>query len=144
MGFWIWTSNFVFFVLNGLIKGDIEKLSGQYLGLICDESLTCWGLNSNLRNFDGSTTFTFVLCGESHLLVSWCVGERCGMTSSDEDHGRSRRPGAEDWGWLSIGRVLGDWTIGRSRDTVCGLCCARGGEMHMFLGGASKPRSIVC
>jgi hypothetical protein len=31
----------VLFVLNGLIKGDIEKLSGQYLGLICDESLTC-------------------------------------------------------------------------------------------------------
>jgi hypothetical protein len=21
------------------------------------------------------------------------------MTCSDEDHGRSRRPGAEDWGW---------------------------------------------
>jgi hypothetical protein len=37
-----------------------------------------------------------ILCGESHLLVSWCVGDRCSMTGSDEDHGRSRRPGAEN------------------------------------------------
>jgi hypothetical protein len=33
------------------------------------------------------------------LLVSWCAGDRCGMVCSDEDHGRSRRPGAEDRGW---------------------------------------------
>jgi hypothetical protein len=33
------------------------------------------------------------------LLVSWCAGGRCGMAYSDEDHGRSRRPGAEDQGW---------------------------------------------
>jgi hypothetical protein len=29
------------------------------------------------------------------------------MVSSDEDHGRSRRPGAEDRGWSDIDRVLG-------------------------------------
>jgi hypothetical protein len=34
------------------------------------------------------------------LLVSWCAGGRCGMTCSDEDRDRSRRPGAEDRGWL--------------------------------------------
>jgi hypothetical protein len=33
------------------------------------------------------------------LLVSWCAGGRCGMTCSDEDRGRGRRPGAEDQGW---------------------------------------------
>jgi hypothetical protein len=33
------------------------------------------------------------------LLVLWCVGGRCDMVCSDEDHGRSRRPGAEDRGW---------------------------------------------
>jgi hypothetical protein len=33
------------------------------------------------------------------LLVSWCAGGRCGMVCSDEDRGRSRRPGAEDRGW---------------------------------------------
>jgi hypothetical protein len=31
---WIQNSNFVLFVINVLIKGEIEKPSGQYLGLI--------------------------------------------------------------------------------------------------------------
>jgi hypothetical protein len=44
-------------------------------------------------------SFTFVSFGESHLLVSWCAGGRCGMACSDEDRGRSRRPSAEDRGW---------------------------------------------
>jgi hypothetical protein len=43
-------------------------------------------------------SFTFVSFGESCLLVSWCAGGRCGMTCSDEDRGRSRRPDAEDRG----------------------------------------------
>jgi hypothetical protein len=34
MGFWIRTSNFVPFVINGLIKEETEKLSGLFLGLI--------------------------------------------------------------------------------------------------------------
>jgi hypothetical protein len=42
--------------------------------------------------------FTFVSLGELHLPVSWCAASRCGMTCSDEDRGRSRRPGAEDRG----------------------------------------------
>jgi hypothetical protein len=40
----------------------------------------------------------FVSCGESCLLVLWCVGDRCGMAGNDEDRGRSRRPNAENWG----------------------------------------------
>jgi hypothetical protein len=40
--------------------------------------------------------FLIILCGESHLLVSWCAGVRSNMVSSDEDRGRSRRLGAED------------------------------------------------
>jgi hypothetical protein len=28
-----------------------------------------------------------------------CVGGKCGMTCSDEDRGRSRRPGAKDQEW---------------------------------------------
>jgi hypothetical protein len=36
-GFWIQISNFVLFVVNILIKGEIEEPSGQYLSLICDE-----------------------------------------------------------------------------------------------------------
>jgi hypothetical protein len=61
----------------------------------CDESLTCRGLNSNLKHF-GCFTFIFVSCGESHLLVSWCAGDRCDMADSDEDSSRSRRLGVED------------------------------------------------
>jgi hypothetical protein len=45
-------------------------------------------------------SFTIVSFGESRLLVSWCIGGSCGMACSDEDRDRSRRPGAEDWGWL--------------------------------------------
>jgi hypothetical protein len=56
------------------------------------------------------------------------------MASSDEDHGRSRRPYVEDRGWSDTGRVLDGWTIGRSGDAVCGLHRARGDEEHVFLG----------
>jgi hypothetical protein len=45
------------------------------------------------------SSFTFVSFRESCLLVSWCAGGRCGMACSDDDHGRSRRPGEEDRGW---------------------------------------------
>jgi hypothetical protein len=83
----------VLFITTKLIKGEIEKLSGQYIGLIYDESLTFRGLNSNLRHF-GSFTFILVSCGESCLLVSWCVGDKCDMAGSDEHLGRSRRPDA--------------------------------------------------
>jgi hypothetical protein len=43
------------FVVNVLIKEKIEKPNGQFLGLICDESLTCRDLNSNTGYFYGST-----------------------------------------------------------------------------------------
>jgi hypothetical protein len=46
-------------------------------------------------------TFILILFEESHLLVSWCVGGMYGMTCSDKDRDRSRRPGAEDRGWSS-------------------------------------------
>jgi hypothetical protein len=62
------------------------------------------------------------------------------MMGSNEDLGRSRRPGAEDRRWPSIGRILGDRTIGRSGDAVCDLYHAQGDEEHGVLGLASKPR----
>jgi hypothetical protein len=55
--------------------------------------------------------FTFVSFGESRLLVSWCVGGRCGMACSNDDRGRSRRPGAEDRGWSH--RLGTRWSDGR-------------------------------
>jgi hypothetical protein len=77
------------------------------------------------------------------LLVSWCVGDKCDMEGSNEDLGRSRRPSAEDWGWLSTGRVLGGRTIRRSCDAMCGLYRAQGDEEREFLGSDSKQRSTV-
>jgi hypothetical protein len=68
------------------------------------------------------------------LLVSWCAGNMCGMVGSDEDYGRSRRPGTEDRGWSDTGRVNGSRTIRRSGDAVCGLHRARGDEVRGFLG----------
>jgi hypothetical protein len=51
------------------------------------------------------------------LLVSWCAGVRCSMACSDEDRGRSRRPGAEDRGWShrSGTRWLGGPEVGWRR-----------------------------
>jgi hypothetical protein len=76
------------------------------------------------------------------LLVLGCVGDRCDMAGSDEDRGRSRRLGVEDWTWSSTCRVLGGWTIEMSGDAVCGLHCAQGDAERGFLGSATKPRSM--
>jgi hypothetical protein len=83
-----------------------------------------------------------ILCGESHLLVSWCVGDRCDMAGSDEDLGSSWRPSVENQGWSTTGQVLGGRTIGRSGDAMCGLHRAQGDEENTFLGLASKSRSM--
>jgi hypothetical protein len=42
----------------------------------------------------------FYICsyGESRLLVSWCICDRCNMVSSDEHLDMSRRPSVEDQG----------------------------------------------
>jgi hypothetical protein len=78
--------------------------------------------------------FYICLCGESRLLVSWCVGDRCDMVGSDDDRGRSRRPVAEDQRWSSIYQILGGRTIRRSGDAVCGLHRAYEDEKSRFLG----------
>jgi hypothetical protein len=73
-------------------------------------------------------------CGESRLLVSWCVGDRCDMVDSEKGHDRSRRSGAKDRRWSSMGRVLDRRTIERSSDVVCGLHSAQGDDEHELLG----------
>jgi hypothetical protein len=50
------------------------------------------------------------------------------MVGSDDDLGKSRRLGAEDWGGSSTCRVLDGWMIGRSGNIVCGLHHAHGDE----------------
>jgi hypothetical protein len=70
-------------------------------------------------------SFIFVSFGESRLLVLWCVGGRCGRAYSDEDHGRSRRPSAEDRGCFT-GRVLSGRAVERLSGAVCGLHLTHG------------------
>jgi hypothetical protein len=82
-------------------------------------------------------------CGESCLLVLCCTGDRCDMVGGNENRGRSRRPGTEDRGWSSTGWVLGGRRVERSGDAVCSLHRAQGDEERMFLGLASKPKSMV-
>jgi hypothetical protein len=65
------------------------------------------------------------------------------MVDNDEDHDRSRRPDAEDQGWLNICRILDDRTIERSGDVVYGLHRAQGDEERGFFCLASKSRSMV-
>jgi hypothetical protein len=65
------------------------------------------------------------------------------MPDSDKNHGRSRRPGAEDRGWSSICRVPGSQMIERSGDVVCSLHRAQRDEEREFLGLVSKLRSTV-
>jgi hypothetical protein len=142
LGSWIWISNSVPFVVNVLIKGEIEKPSDQYLGLIV---MSHWHAMVWIRIWDISAVLRYYLCscGESHLLVSWCVGDRCDMGDNNEDHAKSRRPSAENWGWSSTDRVLGGWTIRRSSHVVCGLHCAYEDKERGFLGLASKPKLMV-
>jgi hypothetical protein len=55
------------------------------------------------------------------------------MAGSDDDRGRSRRPGAKDHGYSSTSRVLGGQTIEMSDDTVCGVHSAQGTRSVSFL-----------
>jgi hypothetical protein len=58
-------------------------------------------------------------CGESRLLVSWCVGDKCGMSGSDENCDRSRKPDAEDRVWSHMSGT--QWP--NDREVV--WCCVR-------------------
>jgi hypothetical protein len=55
------------------------------------------------------------------------------MMGSDEDRGRSMRPGAEDREWSSTVWVFDARTIGRSGDAVYGLHRAQGDEERRYL-----------
>jgi hypothetical protein len=110
MGFWIQTSNFV-----PLLSMDSSR--GRLRNQVVSSLVWLWWVIDLVRfEFESGIVFIlffFYLCfvGESCLLVSWCAGGRCGMTCSDEDRGRSRRPGAEDRRWSH--RLGTRWPGGR-------------------------------
>jgi hypothetical protein len=86
----------------------------------------------NPRHFN-SFTFISVSFRESCLLVSCCASDKCDMACSDEDRGRSRRPGTENRDGHTS-QVLGGRAIERSGDTVCVLHRARRDEELEYLG----------
>jgi hypothetical protein len=142
MRFWIQTSNFVFFVVNGLIKGEIKKPTGQFLGLIV---MSHWLGEVWIRIPDISIILPLSLFrAENRVYLSrgvqvagaaWQAATRIVAGVGDllqrTEDGRT-------------GRVLGGQMIGRSGDIVCGLYRAWGHEKHEFLGWTLKPRSTVC
>jgi hypothetical protein len=72
-----------------------EQPSSQFLGLIL---MSHWLGEVWIWIWDISVVLPlFFVSLENHvLLVSWCVGGRCGMVCSNEDCGGSRRPSVED------------------------------------------------
>jgi hypothetical protein len=85
----------------------------------------------------------FVSLKNHVLLVSWCEGDRCGMTCSDEDHDRSRRTGAEDREWSHrLGtRWLGDREV-EWRCVGSAPCTWRRGARVSWLSLKTKVDSL--
>jgi hypothetical protein len=137
---WIWNSNFVFLLSMYSSRG---RLRNQ---VVSTSVWLWWVIDLTWFEFESRIFRLFYpiicLCGESCLLVSWCVGDKCDMADSDEDRGSCRRPGADDRWWSSTGQVPGGQTIERSGDAMCGLHGAHVDEEHEFLGWASKPWSM--
>jgi hypothetical protein len=129
-------------VVNRLIKGEIEKPSGQFLGLIV---MSHWLGEIWIQIRDGSVVLplSFVrlenrVCMSRGVQVAgaaWraamriMVGVGDLMQRTEDDR---------------TGQVLSGRTIKRLGDAVCGLHHARGDEERGFLGWASKLRLTVC
>jgi hypothetical protein len=67
------------------------------------------------------------------LIVTCCVDGRCGITGSDDNRDRGRRPVQRTKDSHTC-LILSDRTIERSVDVVCDLHRARGDEERKFLG----------
>jgi hypothetical protein len=119
-----------------------EKPSGQFLGLIV---MSHWlgEVWNRIRDSSVVLPSTFGLFRKSCLLVSWCAGGRCNMTCSDEDRGRSRRPGAEDqrWSHRSGTRWPGNQEVGW-RCMRSAPCTWRRGARVSWLSLKTKANSL--
>jgi hypothetical protein len=122
-----------------------EYLRNQVVSTLILYVMSHWHGEVWIRISDISMVLLYYLCsyGESYLLITLCAGDKCDMEDSDEDHDKSRRPGAEDRGWSSTDRIFSGRAIGRSGDAVCDLHHTCGDEEREFLGWASKPRSSL-
>jgi hypothetical protein len=130
------------FVINELIKGEIEKLSGQFLGLIM---MSHWLGELWIRIQDILVILPLSLFHvENHVCLSHGVqvagAAWCATTSIVAGVGDLVQRTGDD----RTGRVLGDRVIERLDGVVCGLHLSSGDEGRVFLGWASKTRSTVC
>jgi hypothetical protein len=109
----VFDSNFKLcaFVVNGLIKGEIEKPSGR---VDCDESLTWQCLNSNPEQ----VPFVF-LVPLFHLENCVCLSRDVQVAGAAWRAATKIRDGR-------TGRVLGGRAIERSGGVVCSLHLAHG------------------
>jgi hypothetical protein len=109
----------------------IEKWSGQLLDLIMMSHLLddVW---IRIRDISVVLLLSLFLIGESCLFVSWCAEDKCDMTDSDKDRGRSRWTSIDDWRWSHIW-ILTDLMIGMSDDTIYGLHRTHEDKKHEFL-----------
>jgi hypothetical protein len=124
------------------MKGEIEKSSGQFLGLIV---MNHWLAEVWIRIQDILIVLPLPLfCLENRVCLShgvqvigaaWWASTR--IMTWVGDLVQRTGDGRTD-------RVLGGWTIERSGDAVCGLHHARGDEERRFLGWASKASSTFC
>jgi hypothetical protein len=58
-----------------------------------------WLIEISIWICDSFVSFFFYLCFIWRITFACLMVCRCGMAYGDEDHGRSRRPDAEDRGW---------------------------------------------
>jgi hypothetical protein len=74
------------------------RLRNQVISNLVWYVMSHWHAEAWIQVWDIFVVLHYYLCscGESRLLVSWCVGGRYDMTDSDDDHGKSRRTTADD------------------------------------------------
>jgi hypothetical protein len=130
------------FVVNGLIKGEIEKPSDQFLGLIV---MSHWLGEVWIRIWDIFVVLQLSLFHlQNHVYLSHGVqvaGAACRATMRIVAWVGDlvQRTGDSRTGW-----ILDDRMIERSGDAVCSLHRAHVDEKHGFLDWASKLRATVC
>jgi hypothetical protein len=136
-------SNFKFcaFVVNRFIKGEIEKPSGQFLGLIV---MSHWLGDVWIRIRNGSVVLplsfvrlencVYLSHGAQVASAAWRAATRIVVGVGDV---------VQRTGDGRTGQVLDGRAVERSGGAVCGLHRVCGDEERGFLGWPSKPRVMV-
>jgi hypothetical protein len=116
-----WYPSYIKTTFRSILVNHTARVRNQVASALVWYVISHWHAMDWIRIQDISVVLLALCCscGESCLFVSWCAGGRCGMAGSNEDHGRSRRPGVEDQGWSH--RSGTQWPD----DQEVGWCCVR-------------------